>query len=97
MREPDPSDFSDAIKARRAAAECLGKEAFADPALAHLAAKRGKRKGRNREAYRCTCCNLWHIGTPAHTRARGKPKPDDKPKMKRPRNRNGVRLVWSQE
>ncbi|WP_313349363.1 hypothetical protein [Paracoccus sp. (in: a-proteobacteria)] len=73
----------DALRPMDIAAMCEGKEAFASPKLAHIAAKR--RKGGPREVYHCRACNQWHVGTPMPKR----PKPERK--MLRPRN--GVRNV----
>jgi len=47
---------------RRYAADCLGKEAFVDPALARKVMARMRRKRRPVGVYRCRHCGQWHIG-----------------------------------
>lgn len=46
------------------AAMCAGKEPFAAFHLAATAARRANRnKDARREAYHCTHCHAWHVGT----------------------------------
>lgn len=45
-------------------ADCMGKQAFDDIALAQQAAKR--RRGRS--VYRCKICQRYHVGTSSHSK-----------------------------
>lgn len=42
--------------------QCLGKERFAKPTLAHRVLKRCIRQGKSGEVYHCVHCGGWHIG-----------------------------------
>ncbi len=40
---------------------CEGKQPFASPTQAYAVTQRGHRP-KDREAYRCDSCGLWHVG-----------------------------------
>lgn len=49
----------------RTEAGCIGKERFASAHVAHHVAKRRRnRHGPPTQAYRCSFCGGWHLGTP---------------------------------
>jgi len=43
-------------------ASCIGKQRFQSAKLAHAVVKRGDKRGKRRQAYRCEYCGFYHLG-----------------------------------